>query len=546
MRKFLLVLSVLLFAGSLFATDYYVAKTGNNSWDGLAPAWVSGTNGPWLTIAKATTVMVAGDICYVCTGTYAERIMLTTGNSGTDANRITYKNYPGESPVLDGTSFGYGSAFWSGMYASPSGVVHYITIDGFEIKNYPEMGIAFDRNQATQTGSVGSHGITIKNCISHDNGQGVLGAGCGIYLEGGDVGVGGEGYGHLITLNECYGNTQHGIKFTGDTFGTINRQQIRNSEISWNICHDQPNGESNGQGIHASTGAHDNLIAHNTCYSNGSAGISTDEAWNNIIEYNTSYSNGVTYAPDGSGIVLWNSSNTIIRYNFLYNNASSGIGISGALGGSPTKSFIHYNIVLHNNTSLGASYGGIVLNNSLAHDVYNNLLYNNHMQGIYVQLTANQNIKNNIIYSVGAGRAGDYLIRSAVTAGWTANKIDYNCYYTTDLTNPWYWGANRATFALWKSNSGMDTNGINVDPVLVNPGGTTSADYKIQTTSPCKDVGVNVSLAQDYFGGAVPYNTTPDIGAHEYTANGPTEHLFRLAPGTVVCIGAGTIVRIKN
>ena len=487
------------------AGPYYVATSdGNDAYNGLYDHFISGSDGPWKTLSKAPTVLVAGGTVYGRTGTYNEVVNLTAGVSGTAGNPITYKNYTGETPIVDAQST-RDACFKSGQWASPAGVRHYITIDGFEVKNSTESGIVFDRNQATQAGSIGSHDITIKNCNAHDNYL------YGITVEGGDVGTGGESYNILITLNYCHHNDGHNIKFQGDTAHVINRLQIRNSEVSWNeVAYSTGVSEGNAQGIHLSTGAHDTVLSHNTAHHNQASGISTYEAWNMTIEYNSSYSNGTGHI-DGNSEGIWQAypSNNIIRYNRLNGNFGSGIYIAGDLAGSPTKSSCYYNIISNNGTDLNTGYGGITSDNALAHDFYNNTLYNNHCSQIYIKTSVNHNVKNNIMYSVGAGRAADFLIRINVVAGWTANKIDYNCYYTTDLTNPWYWNPNqRATFSLWKSDSSMDAHGINVDPSF-----SETSTFFLNADSPCINNGLGVGLTQDFGGEAI--KGTPDMGARE-------------------------------
>ena len=482
------------------AGPYYVADSdGDDGYNGLYDHFISGSDGPFKTIGKATTVLAAGEAVYVRTGTYNECVHLTNGVSGGAETRIIYKNYTGESPVIDAQS-SRDACFKSGLWASPAGVVHYITIDGFECKNSTESAITFERSQSTQAGSVGSHGITIQNCLTHHN---VL---YGITIEGGDVGTGGEGYDILITLDVSHTNGGHGIKFQGDSAGTINRLQIRDSEVSWSTSYGNTGvAEGNAQGMHLSTGTHDTIFSFNLSYGNQASGLSTYEAWNMTIEGNASYSNGTGHLdPNAAGLIMWYASNNTVKKNFFRDNYGSGAYIGGNLAGSPTKCFFYYNIIVLNGTGLSTGHGGITLDNALAHDVFNNTLYNNHCCQIYVKTTANHDIKNNIMVSVGGGRAADFLIRIDIVAGWTANKIDYNCYYTTDLTNPWYWNPNqRNTFLLWKSDSSMDEHGMEDDPEFINPGGTTAEDYKVGATSPCRDAGISVDLDEDYFGNLI-------------------------------------------
>lgn len=55
-----------------------------------------------MTIQKAATVLQPGDTCFVRAGTYRERITSIRGGTS-DSQRIVYKAYPGEKPVIKGS-----------------------------------------------------------------------------------------------------------------------------------------------------------------------------------------------------------------------------------------------------------------------------------------------------------------------------------------------------------------------------------------------------------------------------------------------------------
>jgi hypothetical protein len=86
---------VLLFCSSLLsATNYYVAKDGDDSSDG------SEAN-PFLTISKAASLMVAGDVCYIKEGVYREQ--LSPANNGTEASPITFRNFGEDQVTISAT-----------------------------------------------------------------------------------------------------------------------------------------------------------------------------------------------------------------------------------------------------------------------------------------------------------------------------------------------------------------------------------------------------------------------------------------------------------
>ncbi len=89
-KKFILLPALLLFFNA-FAKDIYVSKDGDDSNSGTI-------DNPFLTITKAASVAVAGDIVYIRKGTYEET--LTPLNSGTAGNPIIFQSFPGERVII--------------------------------------------------------------------------------------------------------------------------------------------------------------------------------------------------------------------------------------------------------------------------------------------------------------------------------------------------------------------------------------------------------------------------------------------------------------
>ncbi|WP_111708167.1 T9SS type A sorting domain-containing protein [Lutibacter citreus] len=87
------ILFVLIFIISInsFAKNIYVSKDGNDSNTGTEEK-------PYLTISKAASVAVAGDIIFIHEGTYEETLKPT--NSGSAGNPIIFQSYPGERVII--------------------------------------------------------------------------------------------------------------------------------------------------------------------------------------------------------------------------------------------------------------------------------------------------------------------------------------------------------------------------------------------------------------------------------------------------------------
>lgn len=94
MSRILLLAALCCGSLGLLATDYYVAKTGDDANDGSEAA-------PFLTIEKAAAIMVAGDVCIIKAGTYRE--ILSPANAGTAAAPITFRAFGEDEVIISAT-----------------------------------------------------------------------------------------------------------------------------------------------------------------------------------------------------------------------------------------------------------------------------------------------------------------------------------------------------------------------------------------------------------------------------------------------------------
>lgn len=463
---------------------------------------------PWQTIAKVNAAALnPGDCVLFKRGETWTGEGLQIPSSGLAGQYIVFGAYgTGNKPKFNGTGLAFGNGIRSGLLAVDPTPRNYIIVENIEVYNYAEMGIRFDTNIATDDNSVGSHHVIIQNCDVHDN------VNVGIYIMGGDPAVGGEAQYISILNNTCYHGNIYGIKVAGlPTVGIA-----KNITISGNTCYTALGASNSGAGIATSTGLRNSTISYNTCHSNGEDGLHTNNASGIIIEYNVCYSNGVVTAANGHGIKILATSNTTVRYNRVYSNTASGIYYDGELIADPLSSVFHDNLIYYNGTA-GSTDAGIKLaNTTIAHQVYHNTLLWNHIYGLAVRggVSAKDHlIKNNIIHSIGGGQAGDHLIYiKDFGSAWTANKIDYNLYYSTDLTNEWDWRDTAYTdFALYQAASGQDTNSIEDNPDFV----TEYTDLHLLLGSPCIGTGdPTVGPYNDY--DDVVRGVAVDIGAYEY------------------------------
>jgi hypothetical protein len=132
---------------------YYVSKSGKDTNPGTYTA-------PWLTIQHAANSVTAGATVYVESGVYNESVNFPA--SGTASNYITFANYPGETAVIDGTGLGVSAVQGLINIVNQS----YITISGFEIRNYTTKSATVTPAGIWLTGS--GNGVNLLNNLVHN------------------------------------------------------------------------------------------------------------------------------------------------------------------------------------------------------------------------------------------------------------------------------------------------------------------------------------------------------------------------------------------
>jgi parallel beta-helix repeat protein len=289
------------------ATTFYVSPSGNNSNSGSY-------ENPFRTISYGISRLKAGDIMYVRDGTYNERIY-EMGASGTAANPILIKAFPGESPVIDGKGLSIGSGSALIMFNHS-----YYEFDGFEVKNSPQSGIVFKAS---------SVGCVVRNCVVHDM-------------------------------------QQHAVLLLGD-------QGTAEYITAYNLCLDNENGKSGleggwGSGISACRSPKDCIIRHCIVHDCWGEGISTYEATFTRIEDNTVYN---TYS---AGIYVSDATDCLVQRNFIYSTPdyiiqAMGIGLSDEkFNPASSNNVVINNIVYNCNRNLGIGPNQtnlVVCNNTL-------------------------------------------------------------------------------------------------------------------------------------------------------------------------------------
>lgn len=105
-------------------TDYYVATNGNDSSAGTSSA-------PWKTLQHAADAVPAGSTVHVRGGVYNQKLKITRSGSASQGP-IVFTNDGTETPIIDGTGLSVSGI--EGLIDLTD--VNYVTLQGFEIRNY--------------------------------------------------------------------------------------------------------------------------------------------------------------------------------------------------------------------------------------------------------------------------------------------------------------------------------------------------------------------------------------------------------------------------
>ncbi|QJP14848.1 hypothetical protein G3545_15040 [Starkeya sp. ORNL1] len=323
-------------------TVYYVSPTGSDS--------QTGTIGqPFASLQYAHDLAKPGDTIYLRGGVYAltEGIQLT--RDGTSGAPITIANYPGETPILDGsrmTSTDYYGRTGAGGWVLDGSSISYNHIVGLEIRGGPMGGFVL-RDE--------SHNNVIERLDVHDNGRaGSEGKGISLYgassnnlflnndshdnhdLAGDNADgfqVSTSGAGNVLRGNRAWGNSDDGFDFFNIQNGTRNAPVRIEGNWAFDNGYDangQPSGDGNGfklggirQGSGGSSGGH--IVVDNVAYGNLSSGFDENTGTGITLRDNTAYDNG-TY-----NYGFWSGKSS------LYDNAAFGHGevaVSGTASGN--------------------------------------------------------------------------------------------------------------------------------------------------------------------------------------------------------------------
>jgi chitodextrinase len=413
-------------SASARAAEVFVSTSGNDANPGTLAA-------PFATINKAATLARPGDIVSVRGGVYNAAVSI--GSKGLATSRITFRSYPGETAVIDGTGLA-STTILVNLYKT-----EFVDFEGFEVRNAPFIAINARTTRDTRIAGNDIH-HAVRNAIYF--GSDTMGTSVNATVENNVV--------HNNVLENQYHNMAGGwagsVVVSRTNGGIVRGNRIFNND---------------GEAIIALLS--DNVaIRGNETFDNFSQGVYLDNARYTTVDGNFIYCTGNTrYFRDGypgQGIAVANevytdsnpsSDNTIVnnivvgtRWGFYYGNFDNGGGLKNTTisnntfyGTAQAILYIspdtHSNSVVENNIFQQA--GGAGPSVSGAGVTYRN----NNWYGVNAGSAAGSGdvYGNPALARAGAFTAGDYKITTGSAA--LAKAVD-----VSSLTRVDYFGAQRA------------------------------------------------------------------------------------------------------
>jgi hypothetical protein len=481
---------MLIINGSLYAQNYYVSTSGDDSNPGTMDS-------PWETVQYAMDMATPGSIVHIMGGTYNEKVYLNV--SGTPGNLITFQNYNNEEVIIDGSG-------WNDPAICEIYDQQYIRLKGLHFKNNIQMDAM------------------------------------GIFI---------EGMCRNIEIIECKVSEIH---FSSDPAAPVNETTNSQPVIVYGTEPDFPvtdlliidceifnartgysealavNGnvdgfEISGNEVHDITNIGIDAIGHEGTCSNPAL----DQARNGYIDWNTVYNCQSDYA-SAAGIYVDGARDIYIENNIVHNN-QWGIEVGCENLDKTASGIVVRNNFVYGNTSGGIQLGGYDYpsGSGMVEDceIVNNTLFNNATTNYYdgeLTLTYSENctIVNNIFYATNP-EVQLISLEDVVTIP-PGLLLDYNLWYHPDgADNAYiYWsGTDYESWGDFIAATGFEVNALFDDPMFKSDENS-DPDMHIKEGSPA----IGAALASFQMNAGAKdiddenrINENLDKGADEYYAS---------------------------
>jgi hypothetical protein len=509
----LLVSGFVLLAQPALCATYYVSTSGKDTNSGTITS-------PWRTIQHAANSLKAGDTVYVRAGVYNEIVSIPSSGSAS-GGYLTFSSYPGELATIDGTGLAIPNSQWGLVTIETQS---YITINGFEIRNYSTSKAAdvpigiYIFGSGTNLHITNNHihniATTAKGCAANAFGMTVYGTQAPASID------------NLIVSGNQIDHTTTGCSETLSVDGNV-----ENFTISNNLIHDDNNiaiGAIGYEGVSQPKGA---MCGTELCDRARNGEISLNTVYNITSNHNPAYGTGANNHSYGAdGIYIDGGTQIKIERNLVH-NTDIGIEMSSenpggqAPGVEKADHITTRNNVVYQSNSVGITIGGYAKGKGGTDHCYivNNTLYDNDTaktgEGEFqIQWYATNNaFENNILY---AGSQNVFLY-SYTTSEPHPATMDYNLYYSAGgvANGNWEWqGKNYTGYSTYLSKTGNDSH----SPPFLNPefaSLSSPLNLDIQSTSPAVNAGTNLGASivgtVDFAGNPRTQGGAINIGAFE-------------------------------
>lgn len=491
----LIVLLCLCVTAGVQAAQYVVAPQGSNANPGTPGA-------PFASIGFALQKAYAGDTVFVREGRYGEFVRFARSGSPT-RGFITLRNYPGETPVIDGESLEV-SGGERGLVTIANR--SYVRVQGFDLTRFRSYDT--DVPVGILVRGAGEHIQLLDNRISEieTHKAGCDGNALGIAVYGDRAP---EPLSHVVLR----GNAVTRLK-TGCSESISLNGNVTHFEVAYNLVHDNnnigidvighegmapdPRYDVARRGVIVGNTVHGITSSANSAYPDGemaAGGIYVDGGRYVRIERNRVFDNdiGIELASEHAGHA---THDVLVRNNLIYRNRSIGLAIGGYapdVGGTVNCRIVN-NTFYKNDTAM--SWGGEVV----------------------IQYNARDNVfQNNIVYANEQAVFINYYVAS------TPRPLasDHNLFYTEvgRSAGQWQWqGEYHEGLAGYMQASGNDRHSLFANPRFV--AASYIRDFSLEHRSAAIDAGLNLGAHDfgdmDFRGRPRLHGAAVDVGAYEY------------------------------
>ncbi|MEI6233967.1 MAG: right-handed parallel beta-helix repeat-containing protein [Planctomycetota bacterium] len=478
------------------AADFYVATTGSDSNPGTEAQ-------PFRTVQKGCDAASGGSTIYVKVGVYSERVTITKSGNASDGF-VTLRNFATDAVALDGVGLSAPEGSSAMLTITDKS---YVRVQGFEIRNYSTT----TQNNVIEgifiSGS-GEH-IEVLNCHVHHiaNNAAVNAAKLGRDALG--IAIYGTNAATPLSsllfdgveVDHCTLGSSESFSFNGNIDGfTVTRCTVHdNDNIGIDAIGWEKTAKKNDQ-------ARNGVIRDNVVYNINSKG-------------NPAYGN----ESSAGGIYVDGGRDILIERNHIY-HTDYGIEIGCEHRGKTSSGVIVRENLIHDCTVAGLGFGGYDLQRgtTLNCQFLNNTFFNNDSSNSYtgeinVQVSKNNQFKNNIVFA----SAQNVLITNPFAkAKSLGNVFDYNLYFCASgaAASNWNWNKkDYSGFDAYRLGSKQDAHSKFADPLFVSV--TAPVDLRFQTGSPAMDAGDPSFVLgvgeTDFAGNPRKNGTAVDVGAYE-------------------------------